>query len=269
MAIFIRKSGAWIEMRRPSVRHSGSWRGLRFINVWDELSKVWREVWRVEDPGIIDPPEEGDFITGDELAEAIGLTDGISQNSDSPWLGFSFNGEYVYVPQKTFRQDITWQSIYQAGAVYGTDDYGRHPVGGNRIQDARVTIKGKEYRVTLLKGANAEDLHVPLDPEQRYDVYMSTMFSEWNQLMYRVAATGIPDPASQPYGVWHQYSAEELFMNYPDNSGTSSWCQERCFVNNQPRRVIRGTVGVTYFDGDHPQFYHYSMGWRPALRTPM
>jgi hypothetical protein len=96
------------------------------------------------------------------------------------WLGLSLNSHCaIAYPGK---------QIYQAGAVYGTDDYGIDPYGGDRLQDARVTIGGVEYRVKLMEGAGEN----PAADVYGYDDHTTTHGSEWNRVMYRLHTEYIP-----------------------------------------------------------------------------
>ena len=60
-----------------------------------------------------------DFITGDKLARMIGLTAGISQFSNEPWLKFSYMGKTEFIAKKTFRYSVSWNSINAVNAVFG------------------------------------------------------------------------------------------------------------------------------------------------------
>jgi hypothetical protein len=99
--------------------------------------------------------EASKFITGDALASQIGLTAGTAQHSDAGWVKFAYYGKTLYVAKKPFRHSISWQMIYQAGAVYGDDTNGYIGSGSSKIQNARVTIGDKQYRVRLMYGSAA------------------------------------------------------------------------------------------------------------------
>ena len=91
-----------------------------------------------------------ELITGDDLATQIGLTQGTSQFSNEPWLKFALDDNIIYVAKKPYRHTVSWEHIYQAGAVYGTGDNGLYPSGGNRLQDANISVDGFSLDVTLL-----------------------------------------------------------------------------------------------------------------------
>lgn len=83
-----------------------------------------------------------EFITGDALAERIGLTAGTSQHSDTPWLKF------LLVHKNYGYGSLCWMQEYQSGqtdyrdrigqrgvthhsgygATFGSADYGWRPV---------------------------------------------------------------------------------------------------------------------------------------------
>jgi hypothetical protein len=60
-----------------------------------------------------------DFISGEDLCNAIGLTAGTLQNSDAGWLKYASDNQILYVAKKTFRYTISWNDINAKGAVWG------------------------------------------------------------------------------------------------------------------------------------------------------
>ncbi|MCF8012713.1 MAG: hypothetical protein K9L56_15710, partial [Clostridiales bacterium] len=107
-----------------------------------------------------------DFITGDQLASNLGITQGTSQFPNTNWLKFAFNGKILITPQKTIRNSISWDHIYLAGAVYGdgltageagAEHHNLTSSSGTSLtataQNASVTINGKTYKVRLFRGA--------------------------------------------------------------------------------------------------------------------
>ena len=205
-----------------------------------------------------------DLITGDALALAIGLSAGTSQFSNEPWLKYSYNGETRFVAKKPYRYNLSWESIYQAGAVWGTDTVGPNPSGANRTQDASVTIDGTDYRVMLLGGGNAN----PTANTTGYDV-TAGVNSEWNELFYRIHSTTHIDTsnttASEGSPVpWVSYTDADLHMHNSLGNGTYCWTKETHGASST-YRVFRGSYGVSrlpYYTatGVYPYF-----GWRPAL----
>ncbi len=60
-----------------------------------------------------------DFISGDNLANLIGLTAGTAQNSDAGWLKVVDNSKMLLIGKKTFRHTISWDNINSVNAVFG------------------------------------------------------------------------------------------------------------------------------------------------------
>lgn len=60
-----------------------------------------------------------DFISGEALCTAIGLTAGTLQNSDAGWLKYASDNQILYVAKQTFRHTATWNDINAVGAVWG------------------------------------------------------------------------------------------------------------------------------------------------------
>lgn len=87
-----------------------------------------------------------DFISGDELANVIGLTAGTSQNSDAGWLKVVDGNKMLLIAKKTFRHTISWNDINAVDAVFG------------KI----VTIDGVKYVLRLLSTAEWDRFMYPL-----------------------------------------------------------------------------------------------------------
>jgi len=209
-----------------------------------------------------------ELITGDDLATAIGLAAGTSQFSNEPWLKFALDDNIIYVAKKPYRHTVSWENIYQAGAVYGTNDNGYNPSGGERLQDAHITVDGYSLDVTLLRGANTDPA---LYTATGYDMdYTHT--SEWNRLMYPIHTgvhtdSGNPSSPSVPYAQWASYPDSDLFVHNSFGSGSYSWVQETQNTDTA-RRFLRGYYGVTYVTRSTGSAAdaNSNVGWRPALR---
>lgn len=71
-----------------------------------------------------------ELIKGSALALAIGLSSGTVINDTTPWIKYIWKGKICFHPLKPLRHSTTWDAIYNAGAVYGTDDEGILPPMG-------------------------------------------------------------------------------------------------------------------------------------------
>ncbi len=97
-----------------------------------------------------------DLIDGAALATAVGLTQGTAHNTMINWLKFMHKGKTLFMPKSTLRYSLSWDHLYNAGIVYGTDGPGPYhgsqgPVNQNKI----LVIKGNAYIVRLIKGGDA------------------------------------------------------------------------------------------------------------------
>lgn len=209
-----------------------------------------------------------DFITYQALSDALGVTQGTLQhNDDSAWLKFAYQGEIYFIPKKPIRSGISWETLYQAGAVYGNGETGYNPSGPDTPQDAQVTIGGIDYTVRLIEGG-------PQDPigdesgfssgwgdERYYD-------SEWNRLLYRVhdesSADAIShDTSDEPSDRWVEYTETELGSG-SDDPGSACWTLETN-GNNPDNRIARGGSGVSYSEDASATSRNEMYGWRPVL----
>lgn len=197
-----------------------------------------------------------EFITGVQLASAIGLTTGVSQNSDAGWLLFedSVDGKTKYISKKTLRHTISWDQLNAKGAVFGT---------------ATVVIKGDTYKVRLLSGANTN----PAKGASGWDAPY-THGCEWNRLLYHISAkpfasvNNILTSEGIAEGDWASYAENDIGMALGYLSGAAAygcvqWCQETGTTGTM--RVYRGYYGVSYSNQDTSSNAFLFYGWRVCL----
>lgn len=194
-----------------------------------------------------------DFIDGDHLALMIGLSAGVSQNTEAGWLHFKdpADGKTKYVAKKPLRHTLSWDDINAVGAVFGKT----------------ISLLGKNYQVRLLKGSSSA---IAEDTIGGYD-HPTTHGSEWNRLMYHIVAKPFTEPkttlASEGIteGDWSNYTDIELSLHRssPDN-GEGCWCQERQ-TSSTAYRILRGYYGVSFIFRESSGYATASYGWRPVL----
>lgn len=191
-----------------------------------------------------------DFITGDELARRIGLTAGVSQFSDEPWLKFVYLGKIEFVAMKPFRYSISWNDINAVGAVFG---------------NKTINVRGNRYKIRLMKG-KTEGMQ---DDQSAYGGTICHN-SEWNRLMY-------PIHLNMSSGKWryklnlddyiydfgYRYDDKDLLTDEQYGKGSISWCQE-CGDSTESR-LFRGEDGVSCSYSYPADFVWEQCGWRPVL----
>ena len=191
-----------------------------------------------------------EFITGVQLASAIGLTAGRPM-ADAGWLHFedTVDGKTKYISKKPLRYSISWDHINAVGAVFGT---------------AMVVIKGLTYKVRLLSGANTN----PAKGSSGYDAPY-THGCEWNRLMYRVSAKPFGHASNTlasegiVEGDWASYTEADLVTNSSAGNGSYSWCQETGTTGET--RVGRGYSGVSLSSQVPSSISTAPYGWRACL----
>lgn len=190
-----------------------------------------------------------EFITGDELANMVGLTAGISQFSDEPWLKFSYMGKIEFVAKKPFRRAISWNNINAVNAVFG---------------DKRINVNGKTYKVRLMKGKTEGKQS---DTSSAWgDINKG---SEWNKLMLPIHVNA-PDKWKESINVlsptenWNvRYTDRDLTTMNTAGYGAYCWCQE-CGKSISDR-LFRGNNGVSSSNSSGPGAAGDGRGWRPVL----
>ncbi len=94
-------------------------------------------------------PEGSKDFNGDNLTLALGITQGTSQFSDTPWMKFISAGKVLYVPVKPIRRSISWNAIYDAGAVYGDDTVGTLPPNGRCGPELSIDGENNKLEITI------------------------------------------------------------------------------------------------------------------------
>lgn len=217
---------------------------MRSPGNWLLLKGTMQQGWFGEVPA-------KDFITGDELARMIGMTAGISQNSDCGWLKFAYMGKVEFVAKKTIRYSISWDAINKANAVFG-----------NRT----INIGGKTYKVRLLKGKTEGK-----QDDSSFDSGTINRGSEWNKLMLPIHHDAPSNwhylgNVDYPTENWNVvYTNLDLFTSSTAGNGSYSWCQEHGGSTNT--HLVRGYSDVSSSAHYNSSNNDYYLGWRPVLEV--
>lgn len=194
-----------------------------------------------------------DFITGDALAKLVGITAGTSQYSDEPWLKFAYKDSVLLVSKKPIRYSISWDDINEANCVYG---------------DKIVNIKGKQYKIMLMRGIGED---VQPDPKRLYPTYTGAAChnSMWNKLMLPIHQKAPDtwrylDNVKSPTENWNVgYTDVDLITHRDTGKGSRSWCQET--TNQSHYRSLRGYKCVSSAGAYSSNDDYSDNGWRPCL----
>jgi hypothetical protein len=244
------------------------------------------------DTGYMGLVASADLTDGPTLASDIGLSAGTAFNNDAGWLKFYVGpaadcnkdgvAKVLFIAKETIRNNLSWDDIYLAGAVYGTGDNGTASAstGTTATQDAQVTYGGTTYKVRLLTGSATDPAAEAYNNQSCADDAGGG--SEWNDLLYRVH-TAVPTCTDATIGMeggsettrhggpqdgdnWATYTNAELQVFCTDaGDGTFCWCQEQGFDTS--RRVLRGYNGVAHFYTYAPHGSSTRFGFRPCLEV--
>lgn len=231
----------------------------KIIHNGNEIGKVLHQgktIWRANgliagdmEAGFYGEVPVSEFITGDALSSLAGITAGRSQFSNEPWLKFSYLGETVFVAKKPIRYSISWDDINSKGCVFGS-----------KI----VTIKGQQYKVTLLKGKTEG-----MQDDTSASSGTINHNSMWNRLMGQVHEQA-PNNWTYPNNMentlvnWGiNYTDADLLTHDNHGNGSRSWCQN--YGMGTGSNLLRGRSGVSYSLGWNSSNRDNYNGFRPAL----
>ena len=106
--------------------------------------------------GFVQPHEMGQIegnpdgsreLTASNLALSIGLAQGTAYNEDTPYMKFSRDGEIYLVPVKPIRHSVSWNAIYNQGAVYGDGSNGITPPNGRAGKRLSVSATSNAFTI--------------------------------------------------------------------------------------------------------------------------
>lgn len=188
------------------------------------------------------------FISGDALASAFGLTAGSSINSLGGWLHFiEDTGLELYIAKKPIRYNVSWEQLNAANVAGGAGE---------------ITINGDVYVVRLLTSVKSAS----------GGLTQANTGGEWNRYMYNVYnnadRAGFPSDNAH----WGDYTGPMLGVATVDGSselGVGTICAEATGGSHFTRGSDSGSgsayaqiTGLWYIDPNTPQNWY---SWRPVL----
>ena len=195
------------------------------------------------DLGFITDVPSNNLISGTGLAHFIGLEKGnpLYDNNDTDWVKYVIDERICFTPILPLRSGISYQDLADVGAT----------------GDGKVIVIGEDvYRVRLLQGIG--------DPDGAFERpghdSPATHGSEWNQVMYRLAKSGIV-ASEEPFEPWMSLTNDELGLtsNHVITEGT---------VNDHTYPVIvRGYNDVGFCSSNLLSHTNAGFVWRPVLEV--
>lgn len=179
-----------------------------------------------------------DFINSSAIYSALKVVSGIPSAIIYPtWYKYIRNGKVVFVPSSTFG-DTTWQSLYNAGLVYGTDDVGGGSPAGTVNQLVTFNLNGETFLVRLMKGMpdgltwDGTTIDLNTYPAAQ------GVYSEFEDFIYPMVNIA---PLRQRLVTVDYVNARNIIPTgrYSDRNGYGMWCQEALNTNT----LVRASPG--------------------------
>lgn len=182
------------------------------------------------------------------LAGEVGITQGVSQHRNEPWLKIATHERIIFVSKKSYRSNISWNHINSKGAIFGEVSVGKN---------------GIKYKVRVLEGANKN----PFNENEGADLH----YSEWNRLIIPISKAAKdgdwvkPENVENDYEYWGvDYNLSDLGLTSDSGNGYHPWCQEKATNGDYLGKGRDGVETNVLRSGgtDGP-----GVGWRPVLEV--
>lgn len=131
--------------------------------------------------GYMDTLAVADFITPADLIAKVPALSSFSRGGFTLWYKMCYKGKVLFFPN-SWVVSASWNALYAAGVVFGTDDFGQIPAGTppNPVkQRTIVNINGLEYVLRLVR-------HSSVPYSQYLTAQADTVASEWRSTMSRM-----------------------------------------------------------------------------------
>lgn len=177
-----------------------------------------------------------------EAAGGSPLTTGTVVNNaavaNDLWLKFAYKGNILYIPRRALRTGVTWEAVYKAGLVYGTDDDGKYPHGSPKNQKAYVqgadeTGRKIWFKVRLMSGMVSDPAN-PFDS----DVAVKAKGTEYYKTMERVIPAVGVDQAWDTTG----FQSGNIILQETVTGSTGTTGGFNCVGNGNSNAGTRGSA---------------------------
>lgn len=109
---------------------------------------------------LVDNGDANKAFSGANLALVIGLSGGSLINSNTVWIKYIWKGKICFTPLKPLRHSVTWDVIYNTGAVYGVSGEGTLPPTGRLGTGLSIDATDNSINTTtqnFLSGTDSSD----------------------------------------------------------------------------------------------------------------
>jgi hypothetical protein len=151
-----------------------------------------------------------DVLTSTALATQISDLAAYSQiNAGDPWLKFVYNGKYLFIAKRPLFNTLTWNKLYAAGLVYGTDDAGTFNNGAPTNQIRLASTGPYRFKIRTLTSDASDPTTLAYIAAGSYSTDISPYrASMWTDLLYRVCSRGMG--SAYPSDKWAAYTDSQI-----------------------------------------------------------
>jgi len=179
-----------LELVGPTKYYPGSGPGSKTLAFGNEQLGFFGEVAASE------------MVTNTQLKTHLGHAAGTAR-ADQGWLKFFYKGKVIFIGKNTYCSGLTWNNLYAAGGIYGTNDNGKYPAATPVNQYKPLTWNSENKVFKLIPRATT----MSADPFENGDPVASD--NEYSDLLGRLMVN-VAFPGS---GQWGRYTAAQLNMN--------------------------------------------------------
>lgn len=211
------------------------------------------------DLGYFGEVSSAELFTSVEIQMVIPVAGGTDITPpDKLWLKFYFKGKILYIAKKPLKSGVSWNDIYAAGGVYGTNDNGLYPGSPavNQYHPMTKVENGRSWTLVprLIRAVNGDPASASSYSAAGY------VDSEWSQLFGRIA-NATNDATTEK---WARFTNTELggVNNYFGTLGQETYgtnvlyCAQAGDGGSLNSRVNRLKTARTST---------YAFSWRPVL----
>jgi hypothetical protein len=182
------------------------------------------------DLGYFGIAKSSDLITYASLTAAVGVTTGTVGPADKDWVKMAYKGKVLFIARGILRYGIPYNTLYQLGLIYGTNDNGLVTPSGITAtnQYKPLVIGGFTVLPRILQGMPASQSGIPATSNNNSLLTAALASNEWDDIMGAiVSTTGAYSPrfvGDKLYGSLTNLRDE--FGAYVSNVAISDLCQQ-------------------------------------------
>jgi hypothetical protein len=222
-----------------------------------------------------------DFISYGTLTGLLGVTAGTA-SFEYGWWKVAYKGKVLFVARSGIRHSLTYNDVYAAGAVFGTNDNGVVvPTGATPVNQYRPLTVGEFTVIPRLLKGSSEGKAFPasvLYPTAKIDS------NEYDDILGRFALSGafVADPAACAFGRadWMMVTAPHSNSRAEFTASLAGWTAASCLLRGLGKNTMAwqvparaaGAVNTADFGSmAYPglQVYGFTTAWRPVLELAM